>query len=179
MALVLKLSPNRWKLVLRGYRWKQWHTSWGGKKSGFWSQSPACAHSRSLQSHSTLCDPMDCSPLDSSVHGILQARILQWVAMLSSRGFSWPRDWTTSHISCTDRQILYHLRHLGTPSQSSLDPKTQRDRKAFCSCSSSKPFTWLNWQGGWEEIATGSLPQFGLEVQSGIFKNTYFFLFYY
>ena len=37
---------------------------------------------------------MDCSPPGSSVHGILQARILEWVAMPSSRGSSWPRDWT-------------------------------------------------------------------------------------
>ena len=47
----------------------------------------------------TLCDPMDCSPPGSSVHGILQARILEWVAMLSSRGSSPPRDQTqVSHI---------------------------------------------------------------------------------
>ena len=48
----------------------------------------------------TLCDPMDCSPPGSSVHGILQARILEWVAMPSSRGSSWPRDGTqVSHIA--------------------------------------------------------------------------------
>ena len=46
-----------------------------------------------------LCDPMDCSPPGSSVHGILQARILEWAAMLSSRGSSWPRDQTRG--SCT------------------------------------------------------------------------------
>ena len=46
----------------------------------------------------TLCDPMDCSLPGSSVHRILQGRILEWVAMSSSRGSSWPRDWT--HISC-------------------------------------------------------------------------------
>ena len=40
----------------------------------------------------TLGDPMDCSPPSFSVHGILQARILEWVAMPSSRGPSWPRD---------------------------------------------------------------------------------------
>ena len=40
------------------------------------------------QSCLTLCDPMDCSPLGSSVHGILQARILEWVAISSSRGSS-------------------------------------------------------------------------------------------
>ena len=44
----------------------------------------------------TLCDPMDRSPPDSSVHGNLQARILEWVAILFSRGSSQPRDWTRS-----------------------------------------------------------------------------------
>ena len=41
---------------------------------------------------STLCDPMECSIPDSSVHGILQARILEWVAMTSSRGSSRSKD---------------------------------------------------------------------------------------
>ena len=40
-----------------------------------------CVHDQMLQSCLTLCDPMDCSPPDSSVHGILQARILEWVAI--------------------------------------------------------------------------------------------------
>ena len=44
----------------------------------------------------TLCDPMDGSPPGSSVHGILQARILKWVAIPFSRGSSQPRDWTRS-----------------------------------------------------------------------------------
>ena len=48
-------------------------------------------------SHVWLCDPMDCSPLGSSVHGILQARTMEWVAMPFSRGSFRPRDWT--HIS--------------------------------------------------------------------------------
>ena len=46
----------------------------------------------------SFCDPMDCSPPGSSVHGIFQARILEWVAISSSRGSSQPRDQT--HISC-------------------------------------------------------------------------------
>ena len=50
------------------------------------------------QSCPTLCDPMDCSPSGSSVHGILQARILVWVAMPFSRGSSWCRDGT--QVSC-------------------------------------------------------------------------------
>ena len=49
------------------------------------------------QLHLTLCDPKDCSLPGSSVHGILQARILEWVAIPSSRGPSQPRDQT--HIS--------------------------------------------------------------------------------
>ena len=53
-----------------------------------------------LRSCLTLCDPMDCSPPGSSVHGILQARILEGVATpSSSRGSSRPRDRT--HVSCT------------------------------------------------------------------------------
>ena len=42
-----------------------------------------------------LCNPMDCSLSGSSVHGILQARILEWVAMPSSRGSFWRRNWTS------------------------------------------------------------------------------------
>ena len=53
---------------------------------------------KSLQLYPTLCDPMDCSPPGSSVREILQARILEWVAMPSSRGSFWPRDWT--RVSC-------------------------------------------------------------------------------
>ena len=44
------------------------------------------------QSRPTLCNPVDCSPPGSSVHGILQARILEWVAVSFSRGSSQPRD---------------------------------------------------------------------------------------
>ena len=55
------------------------------------------------------------SPPSSSVHGILQTRILEWVAMLSSRGSSWPKDWThISYVSCTGRRVLYHWFHLGS-----------------------------------------------------------------
>ena len=53
---------------------------------------------QSLKLCPTLCDPMDCSSPGSFVHGILQARILEWVAVLFSRGSSRPRD--RIHISC-------------------------------------------------------------------------------
>ena len=55
-------------------------------------------HAKSLQSCLTLCNPMHCSPPGSSVHGILQAIVLKWVVVYSSRGSSWPRDQT--HICC-------------------------------------------------------------------------------
>ena len=50
------------------------------------------------QSCPTLCNPLACSRLDCSVHGIFQARILEWVAISSSRESSWLRD--PSHVSC-------------------------------------------------------------------------------
>ena len=67
------------------------------------------------QSSPFLCDPIDYSPPGSSVHGIFQASILEWVAMPSSRGSSRPRDRThISRIVCIGRQILYHWCHLGS-----------------------------------------------------------------
>ena len=57
-----------------------------------------CMRAKSLQLCPTLCDPMDCSPPGSSVHGILQARILEWVAMPSSKGSSQPGH-CTCHLS--------------------------------------------------------------------------------
>ena len=56
------------------------------------------------QSCLTLCDPMDCSPPRSSVRGVLQARILEWVAISFCKGSSRLRDWTW--ISCTADRCL-------------------------------------------------------------------------
>ena len=77
-----------------------------------------CVRGRTLvtQSCLTLCDPMDCGLLGSSIHAILQARILEWVAISFSRGSSPLRDAThVSCISCTGRRVLYHWCHLGSP----------------------------------------------------------------
>ena len=69
-------------------------------------QKIVCVHT---QSYLTFCKPVDCSPLGSTVHGIFQARILEWIATSCSRGSSWPRDWTcVSCVSCISRWILYH-----------------------------------------------------------------------
>ena len=71
--------------------------------------SATCVRAQLLQSCLTLYGAIDCSPPGSSVHGILQTRILEWVAMPSSRGSSLPRDRThVSYISCMGRWVLYH-----------------------------------------------------------------------
>ena len=69
-------------------------------------------HTKSLQLCLTLCDTMDRSPPGSSVHEISQARILDWVAMPSSRGSAQPGDWT--HVCYIARigRVLFHQHHL-------------------------------------------------------------------
>ena len=67
---------------------------WFGLKKGFQVVLLLSEWVKVTQSFPILCDPIDYSPPGSSVHGILQARILQWVAICFSRGSSWHRDWT-------------------------------------------------------------------------------------
>ena len=79
---------------------------------------PACM---CAQSCPALCDSMDCSLPDSSVCGILQARILVWVAISFSRGSSRPRDRTcVSYISCTGRRIFFFFFYHCTTSEDLL-----------------------------------------------------------
>ena len=75
-----------------------------------------CLCVKSLQSCPTLCNPMDYRWPGSPAHAILQARILEWVAISSSRGSSQPWDRTCiSYISYIGRQALYHSCHIGSP----------------------------------------------------------------
>ena len=68
-----------------------------------------CGLIKSLQPCSSLCTPLDCGLPGSSIHWILQARILEWVAISSSRGSPQPRDLTgLSYFFCTGRRILHH-----------------------------------------------------------------------
>ena len=86
-----------------------------------------------LVAHScpTICNTMDCSPPGSSVHGMLQARILEWVAISYSRGSCQPRDWVRFSCMQADslpseppqkqslmhkRSTTTHLKPLSTPS---------------------------------------------------------------
>ena len=64
-------------------------------------------------SHVWLCYPRDCSPPGFSVRGILQARILEWVAVLFSRGSSQPKDWISGLPHCW--QVLCQLSHQRSP----------------------------------------------------------------
>ena len=84
----------------------------GGCRASLESRKDMCHLQRALvlfvvvtQPRPTLCDPVDCSWPGSSVHGILQARILEWVAVPSSRRSSRPRDQTC--ISCIGRQNFF------------------------------------------------------------------------
>jgi len=74
-----------------------WHLSknpWEcpSNPSRVWSWQ--CMYVLVTQSCRTLCNPMNCSPSGSSVHGLSQARILKWFAIPFTRGSSWPKDWT-------------------------------------------------------------------------------------
>ena len=72
------------------------------------------------QSCPTLCDPMDCSSLGSAVHTVLQARILEWIAIPLSRESSQPR-YRTRLLLC--KQILYPLSHQGSPGFHTCPPQ--------------------------------------------------------
>ena len=88
------------------------------KKQAYYSSSQfnAAAAAKSLQSCLTVCNLMDCSPPGSSVQGFLQTRILESVAMPSSRGSSPLRDQTrVPYISCIVKLVLYHWLYLRNP----------------------------------------------------------------
>ena len=70
----------------------------------------AAVAAKLLQSCPNLSNPMDCSPPVSSVHGILQARILEWIAISFSRGSSQPRDQT--HVSYTGEVYFILLQRI-------------------------------------------------------------------
>ena len=79
---------------------------------------PSPVQCECAQSCPTLCDPKDCNPPGSIVHEIFQTRVLEWVAIFSSRGPSRPRDQALiSCGSCIGRRILYLCAIQGAPLQ--------------------------------------------------------------
>ena len=89
---LLELTPKKDVLFIIG----DWNAKVGSQETpGKESESEVA------QSYPTLCDPVDCSPPGSSAHRILQARILEWVAISFSRGSSRPRDPTLQAVALT------------------------------------------------------------------------------
>ena len=133
----------------------------------------ACVLSRF--SRVRLYNPMDCSPPGSTIHGILQGRILEWVAMPSSRGSSRPRDWTL--VSCiADR--FFTAKRLGKLLRSfsvwnawfevAFQPKLSTLHEVMCvrvfsalslHCWTRRP--WREWQGGTESMLRAVLVEAG------------------
>ena len=90
-------------------------TTWDVPVYVFWGGPWGCVCTQSLQLCLTLCDRMNCRLPDSSVDGIFQARILEWIAMPSSRGYSWPRDWTHLSWVCCITSGFFTAESLGKP----------------------------------------------------------------
>ena len=104
---------------------------------------------KSLGCDQPICNPMNCGTPGSSVHGILQARILEWAAISFSRGSSWPRDRT--QVSCTADSFFPREVHKG------------RSRLAYALLLSwlgtqcSPGFCTTAGRRGWEATSSGSL----------------------
>ena len=93
-------------------------------------------HAKLCQSCLTLCDPKDCSPARLLCPWDSRGKILEWVAMPSSRGSSQPRDGTCiSYIFYIGRRVLYYWRHLGRLSLKIFVPiYTKRNGKLMAIC---------------------------------------------
>ena len=113
--LTISLPQEEGQLYCIGWE-HLYHLLLEGERQALFLLATVCVSAKLLETCPTLCDPMDHSPLDSSVHGIFQAKLLEWFAMPSSRGSSRPKDQThVSHISCIGRKILNPVSHLGNP----------------------------------------------------------------
>ena len=106
------MGENNWlPLIVRSRNQTDYHEGIYWKAPESYSVATSifnhlCCCAKSLQSRQTLFEPMNCSLPGSSVHGILQSRILKWVAMPFSRGSSQPRDGTL--VSCLPhRQAVF------------------------------------------------------------------------
>ena len=127
-----------------------------------------------------LCKPLDCSPPCSCIHGIFQARILEWVAISFPRRSSWPKDWTQfSCISFTGSQITTeppcssscsvtsHVQLFATPWIAAH--QTSLSFTISCSCSNScSSSQWCH--PTISSSVTASTPAFSLSQHQGLFQ---------
>ena len=105
------MDRGAWQATVDGVA-KSWH-DWTINTHMYLLLHWPCDHVKLLSHVWLFCDPMDCNLPGSSVYGILQARVPEWVAISFSRGSSWPREQTwVSHIA---RKMLYSLSHQGSP----------------------------------------------------------------
>ena len=124
------------------------------------------------QSCLTLCNPMDCSPPGSSVHGIFQAWILEWVAISFSRGSSWPRDQTlVSHTigrrftiqvireetdmqstSCEMLGCMKHQLESRLPGEISITSDMQMTPPLWQKVKKNKRASWRKWKEESEKV---------------------------
>ena len=98
-------------------KWGVWGERWGKAGRSGWSYSVKVLVAESCP---TLRDPMDGSPPGSSVHGISQARTLEWAAIPSSRGSSQPREWPRSPAIAGGFFTIWAIRKPGWPYITSL-----------------------------------------------------------
>ena len=85
---------------------KMWYTYIQWNIIQPWKRKKFCHLQQCVSCVQLFCNPIDCSLPGSSVHGISQATILEWIAFSFSRGSSWARDWTCT--SCIGRWTLHH-----------------------------------------------------------------------
>ena len=138
----------------------KWILSCREKAPGSWKWTDTWSVCMHAQSCPTLCDLMDCSLAGYSVYGILQARILEWVVVPSSRASFWPRDPThVPYISCIGGGLVTKSRlTLATPwtvaCQASLSVGSSRQE--YCS--------------GFPFPSPGDLPKPGIEPGSPVLQ---------
>ena len=123
---------------------------------GYVSLIGTCFHCRYsvTQSWPTLCDPMDYSPPGSSVHGTFQSRILEWVAISSSRGSSRPKDQTS--ISYISRfRFIYHCATWEAPILHLILAKSQK---------TSLRYVWMRIPSSWRRLLVELVVTHSLQV---------------
>ena len=118
----LPQGPELLGFTLAGFS----HSFLGSTASLSWLCTEIMRCGEAAQSCPTLCNPMNCSLPGSSVHGIFQARTLEWVAISFSRGSSWPRSQNqVSHI------VGRHFTVLATREANKKAPKKEEKQQGF------------------------------------------------